>query len=41
MTAKERYIELCKEEPGIALYSKPFWLDAVSERGGELGSLYL
>lgn len=34
MTNKERYIEFCKEESGIALYSKPFWMDAVSECGG-------
>lgn len=34
MTNKERYIEFCKEEPGIALYSLPFWLDVVSEQGG-------
>lgn len=34
MTNKERYVELCSREPGIALYSQPFWLDAVSEGSG-------
>lgn len=34
MTNKERYVELCSREPGIALYSQPFWLNAVSEGSG-------
>lgn len=47
MTNKERYLELCSRERGIALYSQPFWLDVVTERSGGvqmfdvLGRLYL
>lgn len=29
MTNKERYAQLCKEEPSICLYDQPWWMDAV------------
>ncbi|MDR1793222.1 MAG: GNAT family N-acetyltransferase [Bacteroidales bacterium] len=29
MTNKEKYIEFCKTEPTIPLYSRPWWLDCV------------
>lgn len=29
MTNKERYVQLCMEEPSICVYDQPWWMDAV------------